>query len=228
MTSNVRLEARKLTKVYQTPTGGLEVFKELDFAPEPGSLTALVGASGVGKSTLLHLLGTLDRPSSGSVFFEGRDIYQESRKNLARFRNRAVGFVFQFHHLLPELDAVENVMLPGWMAGSKGYELKKKAKDLLSRVGLENRAQHRPGEMSGGEQQRVAVARALINDPLVILADEPTGNLDGPTGEQLHDLLDSLVRERGQTTVVATHNPLLAGRASAVYRMEAGSLHLEG
>jgi lipoprotein-releasing system ATP-binding protein len=185
---------------------------------------AIVGASGAGKSTLLHILGTLDRPTAGTVHFGGEDVFRLPPAELARFRNRSVGFVFQFHHLVPELTALENVMLPGWMAGREGYELQEAARELLDAVGVGGRAEHRPTELSGGEQQRVAVARALVNEPLLLLADEPTGNLDIPTGEALHDLLERLVRERGQTTVVATHNPRLAERANAVYRMADGGL----
>jgi lipoprotein-releasing system ATP-binding protein len=220
------LRAEGLAKVFPTPRGDLTVLDELEFAPARGTLTAIVGASGAGKSTLLHILGTLDRPTRGTVRFEGRDVFGSPGDVLARFRNRSIGFVFQFHYLLPELDALENVILPGMMAGRERSELRKAGRSLLERVGLAERIEHRPSELSGGEQQRVAVARALINDPILLLADEPTGNLDAPTGEGLHELLERLVRERGQTTVVATHNERLAGRADAVYRMEGGRLLL--
>jgi len=226
MTSQApRLHTRDLGKIYAAPGGELEVITGLSFEPAVGQLTAIVGASGAGKSTLLHILGTLDRPTSGSVFYGEQDVFALSAADLARFRNHTVGFVFQFHHLLPELDARENVMLPGLIAGESGYSLQEKADRLLDRVGLGDRAEHRPQELSGGEQQRVAVARALVNDPAVLLADEPTGNLDRPTAEDLQALLKELVRERGQTTVVATHNDQLAARADAVYRMIGGTLH---
>jgi len=175
---------------------------------------------------LLHILGTLDRPTGGRVLVEGEDVFRLSGTALARFRNRAVGFVFQFHHLLPELTALENVTMPGLIAGRERYDLQEEGRRLLGIVGLEAREDHRPAQLSGGEQQRVAVARALVNGPKILLADEPSGNLDGPTGEALHELLDHLVRERGQTTIVATHNDRLAARADAVYRMERGKLHI--
>lgn len=219
------LVARGLGKVFSSPRGPLTVLEDLEFAPDAGTLTAIVGASGAGKSTLLHVLGTLERPTSGTVEYDGVDVSRKAGAVLARFRNRSIGFVFQFHYLLPELSALENVLLPGWMAGRSGYDLKAAAEDLLDRVGLSARAEHRPAELSGGEQQRVAVARALVNRPRLVLADEPTGNLDAETGEGLHDLLARLVREQGQTMVVATHNERLAARADAVHRIEGGRLH---
>jgi len=226
MTSGtIQLEARGVVKTFKGPAGAVEVLQGLDFSPRPGSLVAIVGASGAGKSTLLHILGTLERPTSGSIQYEGQEVFSLASNELARFRNLKIGFVFQFHHLLPELTALENVTLPGLISGRPRYELREAGTRLLDAVGLSARAEHRPSELSGGEQQRVAVARALINDPLLLLADEPSGNLDGPTGEELHDLLERLVRERGQTTVVATHNQRLADRADAVYRMEGGKLH---
>ena len=220
------LRGEGLSKQFRTPRGSLTVLSELEFAPARGRLTAIVGASGTGKSTLLHILGTLDRPTGGRVLVEGEDVFRLSGTALARFRNRAVGFVFQFHHLLPELTALENVTMPGLIAGRERYDLQEEGRRLLGIVGLEAREDHRPAQLSGGEQQRVAVARALVNGPKILLADEPSGNLDGPTGEALHELLDHLVRERGQTTIVATHNDRLAARADAVYRMERGKLHI--
>ncbi len=198
----------------------------LSFRPPRGALTAIVGASGSGKSTLLHVLGTLDRPSGGRVLYNGRDVFGLSSGEVARFRNRSIGFVFQFHHLLPEFTALENVMMPGLMAGRARYDVQREALVLLERVGLVERREHRPGELSGGEQQRVAVARALINRPEVLLADEPSGNLDRANSLELQSLLEDLVRELGQSTVVATHDERLAGRAREVYRLEGGRLHL--
>ena len=220
------LEAEALGKNYPTPGGVLTVLQGLGLALRRGSITAIVGASGTGKSTLLHVLGTLDRPTAGHVRYEGRDLFQLSPRELARFRNQSVGFVFQFHHLLPEFNALENVMMPGLVARRPRVEVEAQAVNLLNRVGLAERMTHRPAELSGGEQQRVAVARALQNEPLVLLADEPSGNLDRDSSELLHDLLEGLVREKGQTTVVATHDERLAVRADEVYRLEGGSLHL--
>jgi lipoprotein-releasing system ATP-binding protein len=220
------LEADALTKSYDAPGGALTVLNNLSLALRRGSITAIVGASGAGKSTLLHVLGTLDRPSQGKVLYQGRDLFRLPPKEVARFRNRSVGFVFQFHHLLPEFSALENVMMPGLVARRPRAELEAQAANLLARVGLAERKDHRPAELSGGEQQRVAVARALVNEPLVLLADEPSGNLDRASSELLHDLLEALVREKGQTTLVATHDERLAVRADEVYRLEGGTLHL--
>jgi len=222
------LEVRGLGKVYPSPGGELTVLENLDFRPRPRTLTAIVGASGSGKSTLLHVLGTLDRPTAGTVTFGGRNVFALSSGERARFRNRSIGFVFQFHHLLPEFTALENVMMPGLIAGRKRYEVASEAVKLLESVGLADRAAHRPGELSGGEQQRVAVARALINRPVLLLADEPSGNLDRTNSEDLHALLARLVHERGQSTLVATHDERLAARADEVYRLEGGRLQPVG
>ncbi len=219
------LEVDGLGKVYASPGGDLVVLDALSFRPLRGALTAVVGASGTGKSTLLHILGALDRPTRGSVRVDGRDIFTLSSRDLARFRNRSIGFVFQFHHLLPEFSALENVMMPGLMAGRRRYDVEARAAALLDTVGLAGRAQHRPSELSGGEQQRVAVARALTNDPMLLLADEPSGNLDRTTSAELHGLIRRLVRERGQTALVATHDDRLAAQADEVYRLEGGKLH---
>jgi lipoprotein-releasing system ATP-binding protein len=223
--SGTLLEVRGLGKVYPSPGGDLVVLENLDFTPRPRTLTAIIGASGSGKSTLLHVLGTLDRPTAGTVLFEGRNVFATSSGDRARFRNRSIGFVFQFHHLLPEFTALENVMMPGLIAGRKRYEVASEAAKLLESVGLAGRSSHRPGELSGGEQQRVAVARALINRPVLLLADEPSGNLDRTSSEDLHALLAHLVHERGQTTLVATHDERLAARADEVYRLEGGKLY---
>jgi lipoprotein-releasing system ATP-binding protein len=217
-----------LCKVYPMPGEDLTVLSGLEFRPRKGRLTAIIGASGVGKSTLLHILGTLDRPTRGMVRYRGQDLFALSSGELARFRNTSIGFVFQFHHLLPEFTALENVMMPGLVGRGRWSEVEVKASKLLRQVGLEGRSGHRPAELSGGEQQRVAVARALLNDPLVLLADEPSGNLDRASSDELHDLLERLAREAGQTAVVATHDERLAVRAHEVYRLRGGRLHLLG
>ncbi|NNF05675.1 MAG: ABC transporter ATP-binding protein [Candidatus Eisenbacteria bacterium] len=222
------LRAEKLCKSFALPRRGrLDVLKDLDLDLGPGTLNAIVGASGSGKSTLLHVLGTLDRPTGGRVLFEDRDVFQLGGGELAKFRNASIGFVFQFHHLLPELSALENVYLPGMMSGRPVEELESEAESLLTRVGLKDRLDHRPGQLSGGEQQRAAVARALINRPAVLLADEPTGNLDGANAEALQELFVEIVADYGQATLVATHNEQLADRADAVYRIESGRVSLE-
>jgi lipoprotein-releasing system ATP-binding protein len=220
------LEAIDLGKCYPTPRGELVVLRGLSLGLRRGSLTAIVGASGVGKSTLLHVLGTLDRPTAGRVLYEGRDLFRLPAREVAGIRNRSVGFVFQFHHLLPEFTALENVMMPGLISRRGIDGVYAQAAGLLARVGLAERGDHRPAELSGGEQQRVAVARALMNQPLVLLADEPSGNLDRTSADALHELLLELVRETGQTTLVATHDERLAVRADEVYRLESGTLHL--
>jgi lipoprotein-releasing system ATP-binding protein len=224
--NNTVIQAEGLTKSYAAPGGALTVLHNLSLNLRRGSITAIVGASGAGKSTLLHVLGTLDRPTQGKVLYDGRDLFQLPPKEVSKFRNRSVGFVFQFHHLLPEFSALENVMMPGLVARRPRADLETQAANLLARVGLAERKDHRPAELSGGEQQRVAVARALVNEPLVLLADEPSGNLDRASSELLHDLLEGLVREKGQTTLVATHDERLAVRADEVYRLEGGTLHL--
>jgi len=192
----------------------VEVLKGVDLTFFRGEKAAIVGASGVGKTTLLHTLGTLDRPTSGKVLYEGKDIYALNEKDLAQFRNREIGFVFQFHHLLPEFNALENTMMPCLIQGIPGKEAASRAETILALVGLKERLAHKPGELSGGEQQRVAVARALVLEPKVLLADEPTGNLDTRTGESVFDLLLELNRIKGVTLVVVTHNLKLAEKLS--------------
>jgi lipoprotein-releasing system ATP-binding protein len=192
----------------------VEVLKGVDLTFSAGEKAAIVGASGVGKTTLLHVLGTLDRPTAGKVLFEGKDIYSMNEKDLAFFRNREIGFVFQFHHLLPEFNALENTMMPCLIQGIPKKEAASRAEAILTLVGLNERFSHKPGELSGGEQQRVAVARALVLEPKVLLADEPTGNLDTKTGESVFDLLQELNRIKGVTLVVVTHNLKLAEKMS--------------
>ncbi len=205
----------------------LHVLNDIDLDIRTGEMLAIVGASGVGKSTLLHILGGLDRPTSGSVFYGSVDVFGLSSDRLARFRNEHVGFVFQFHHLLPEFSALENVMLPALIRGTEPAAAAENASKVLADVGLGGRTHHRPGELSGGEQQRVAVARALVLSPDAVLADEPTGNLDTHTGEAIHELLQNINKERGITFVIVTHNDRLAIRADRVLRMADGKLHQE-
>jgi lipoprotein-releasing system ATP-binding protein len=206
-----RIEVQKLGKSYLHGGKALPILWDIDLVLEPGDMVAVVGASGVGKSTFLQLLGTLDLPTSGSIKFNGEELTTMSGARLAEFRNRRIGFVFQFHHLLPEFTALENVMMPALIQGIASDRARRLAREILSRVGLSHRLTHRPGELSGGEQQRVALARAMVMEPSLLLADEPTGNLDRSTGEAIHQLFLDLNRERGSTLLVVTHNPELAG-----------------
>ena len=205
-----RIEVRKVGKAYVHGGEALPVLWDVDLSLEPGDMVAVVGASGVGKSTFLQILGTLDLPTSGSIQFDGEELTSMGATRLAEFRNRRIGFVFQFHHLLPEFTAVENVMMPALIQRVPGNQAKTRATDILKRVGLAHRLTHRPSELSGGEQQRVALARAMVLEPSLLLADEPTGNLDRVTGEAIHQLFVELNRERGSTLLVVTHNPDLA------------------
>lgn len=204
------LEVRDLCKSYRTGANTLEVLSGIDLDLQSGTTTALVGASGAGKSTLMHLLGALDRPTSGTVSFRGENIFRKNERQLAEFRNRSIGFVFQFHHLLPEFTAVENVMMPALIARIPRSKAREVAESLLEDVGLGHRMTHRPGELSGGEQQRVAIARALALAPELLLADEPTGNLDMKTSDGIHAMLTELQTKRGLTLVIVTHNERLA------------------
>jgi len=208
------IQVQMLFKSYGNGTKRVEVLKGVDLTFCRGEKAAIVGASGVGKTTLLHVLGTLDRPTAGKVLFEGKDIYTLNEKDLAFFRNREIGFVFQFHHLLPEFNALENTMMPCLIQGIPKEESVSRAEAILTLVGLKERFSHKPGELSGGEQQRVAVARALVLEPKVLLADEPTGNLDTKTGESVFDLLQELNRIKGVTLIVVTHNLKLAEKLS--------------
>jgi lipoprotein-releasing system ATP-binding protein len=216
------LEARDISKSFRTEAGELRVLNGISVGIKAGEMVGIIGASGAGKSTLLHILGALDRPTSGHVLFQGKDISTLDEKALARFRNMSIGFVFQFHHLLPEFSSLENVVLPGMIGGMDVRETQERAKEILGELGLSKRMRHRPGELSGGEQQRVAVARALIRNPQMVLADEPTGNLDTATGNDLFELFIELNRKKGITFVVVTHNKSLSDRCHRVLEMADG------
>lgn len=223
------LRARGVRRSYLGGDGSeLRVLRGVDLEVARGEAVAIVGASGAGKSTLLQILGALDRPDSGSVHLGGVEVAGLDSDGLASLRNRSVGFVFQFHHLLREFTAVENVMMPGLIGGRSREEARGRALEILREVGLEERLEHRPWQLSGGEQQRVAVARALANDPLVLLADEPSGNLDAHASEQLHDLLFRLREEHRLALVVVTHNRELAERADRILRLREGVLDVVG
>jgi lipoprotein-releasing system ATP-binding protein len=218
------LVARGLVKAYRTPAAELRVLQGADLQVAAGERVAIVGASGVGKSTLLHVLGTLDRADQGSLRIGGEDVFALAESERCLFRNRTLGFVFQFHHLLPEFTALENVAMPLLVARRPQAEAHATAARLLGEVGLAERLEHRPGMLSGGEQQRVAVARALAGSPRLLLADEPTGDLDSATAERLHALINELARSRGLAVVLATHNSALAGACDRVLRLDAGRL----
>jgi lipoprotein-releasing system ATP-binding protein len=214
------LEARDLSKTYRNAEVPVPVFSNLDLKVDRGEMLAVVGPSGIGKSTLLHLLGGLDRPDSGTIRVAERTLTEMNADDLARFRNRQVGFVFQFHHLLPEFTAVENVAMPGWIGRMRTEEALHMAAALLEELGLQARGRHFPNQLSGGEQQRVAIARALLTDPILFLADEPTGNLDHATSERVFDLMRECHQKRGLTSVIVTHNPDLASRCDRVFEMK--------
>ena len=222
--SDLLMHIENLRRWFPTGDGSIEVLRGVDFLLRPRERVAILGNSGVGKSTLLHIMGTLDHPSEGRVLFRGEDVFAKSPEEIAQLRNRHLGFIFQFHHLLPEFTALENVMMPALIRRVDREEAAKAATVLLDEVGLGRRLHHRPGELSGGEQQRVAVARALVVNPDVVLADEPTGNLDSHTGENIHDLLKDINRKKGVTFVIVTHNDKLAVRADRVLRMTDGTL----
>jgi lipoprotein-releasing system ATP-binding protein len=218
------LEVKNLYKSYGSGHAKVEVLKGIDLTIGIGDTVALVGPSGAGKSTLLHVMGTIDRPTSGTVLFEGKEIFTLADQPLAAFRNRSIGFVFQFHHLLPEFSALENVMMPLLIAGTKRPEATGRAHELLADVGLGHRVTHRPGELSGGEQQRVAIARALVGSPRLLLADEPTGNLDMKTSEEVHQLLYSIQEKTGISLVIVTHNERLAAGMKRIIRFVDGKI----
>lgn len=212
------IEAKDIRKGF----GSLEVLKGVSFSAQKGEVVSIVGASGAGKTTLLQILGTLSRPDCGALEIDGKDVLKMDEKQLSAFRCRKIGFVFQAHHLLPEFSALENVMMPALIAGRKTSEAKQSALDLLERVGLSDRADHKPSQLSGGEQQRTAIARALINKPAVLLADEPTGNLDSATKQEIHKLLFSLRDSLGQTIILVTHDPQLAALCDRSLEMRDG------
>lgn len=212
------LKAEQINKKY----GSLPVLKGVDIDIQKGEIVSIVGSSGAGKSTLLHILGTLDKADSGKIWLNGQQIDQLTGKKLAAFRNSQIGFVFQFHHLLPEFSALENVCIPGWISGKKKKELTNRAMELLTTLGLGNRADHKPQQLSGGEQQRVAVARALINNPSIVFADEPTGNLDSIHAKELHDLFLQLRNDLQQTFLIVTHNEELASMSDRILHMKDG------
>jgi lipoprotein-releasing system ATP-binding protein len=218
------LEVRDLNKSYESGDQRLEILTGLSLAVNAGDMVGITGVSGSGKSTLLHLIGGMDKPDSGSVRILDKELLGQSPAALSDFRNKTIGFIFQFHHLLPEFTALENVMMPLLIRGVSTPEAAASAKALLGEVGLEKRGHHRPGELSGGEQQRVALARALIGDPRLLLADEPTGNVDPHTGEAIGKLFRSLHDKRGLASIIVTHNMQLARICSRVYRLENGQL----
>lgn len=207
--------------------GNLKVLKGVDFNAKQAEVVSIMGASGAGKSTLLQILGTLSTPDSGTLMIDGTDVTTMDQKHLADFRNRRIGFVFQFHHLLPEFTALENVMIPAFIAHRPEKEVKHRAMELLTELGLRDRASHKPSELSGGEQQRVAIARALINNPAIIFADEPSGNLDSVTKEEIHNLFLSLRDKFGQTVVIVTHDPSLAKLCDRTLYMKDGQFSME-
>ncbi len=220
-----QLIAEDLHKGFQTGSGGrLEVLEGVSLTVNAGEVVAIIGDSGTGKTTLLHLLGALDRPDRGTVSYDGKDIFQQNDDSLSRWRNRSVGFIFQFHHLLPEFSALENVAMPALIGGKALRRAQQRATALLTQLGLEARLEHRPSELSGGEQQRVAVARALMNQPALVLADEPTGSLDTRTAGALHEELLSLSRTYNQAFVIATHNPALSELCDRVLVLQGGKL----
>ena len=221
---NILIYTNVLAKSYQLGKNKVAIFENLSLKINHGEMIAIVGPSGAGKSTLLHLLGGLDSPTSGSVIMDGFDIYKLSDVDLARMRNKDIGFVFQFHHLLPEFSAVENTMMPLLISGQSQKASRERATNILTRVGLRERLEHRPGELSGGEAARVALARALVREPKLLLADEPTGNLDSRTGEEIHQLLKLMHRECSLTSVIVTHNERLAAICSRVLHLEDGRL----
>jgi len=214
------LKATDIHKSY----GSLEVLKGVDLLIEKGEIVSIAGSSGAGKSTLLHILGTLDLADKGSIIIDNVNVNKLKGKKLAAFRNEHIGFVFQFHHLLPEFSAIENICIPAWIAGKKNKEVERRAEELLELLNLKNRGEHKPGELSGGEQQRVAVARALINNPSVVMADEPTGNLDSANAKELHNLFIDLRNRFHQTFLIVTHNEELAQLSDRLLHMKDGKI----
>ena len=214
------LSAKNISKSY----GDLQVLKDVSIEIAKGEIVSIVGSSGAGKSTLLHILGTLDKPDKGEVTLQNQQIEKLTGNALSKFRNKHIGFIFQFHHLLPEFSALENVCIPGWIAKTKKAEVEARAKEILELLGLADRINHKPHELSGGEQQRVAVARALINKPDIIMADEPTGNLDSNNGRELHQLFMQLRDQYSQTFLIVTHNEELAKMSDRIVHMKDGQI----
>jgi len=212
------LKGKNITKSY----GDLQVLKDIDLQIEKGEIVSIVGASGAGKSTLLHILGALDTPDAGDILLKGKNLFKMNNSQMARFRNQNIGFVFQYHNLLPEFTALENVCIPGYIAGKSNVQVEKEAVRILSLLGLESRMEHKPSEMSGGELQRTAVARALVNGPEIVFADEPSGNLDSKNAGELHNLFFKLREQLNQTFVIVTHNEQLAGMADRTLEIKDG------
>lgn len=223
MTASTLLRATHISKKY----GDLQVLKDVSLELNRGEIVSIVGSSGAGKSTLLHILGTLDRPDSGTLELQDTPLHELKGSKLAAFRNRHMGFIFQFHHLLPEFTALENICIPAWIAGTPKKEAAEKASILLEKLGLAGRGHHRPTELSGGEQQRVAVARALINQPALVLADEPTGNLDSQHARELHELFLQLRDDLGNSFLIVTHNQELAGMSDRILHMKDGEITVQ-
>jgi lipoprotein-releasing system ATP-binding protein len=217
------IQTKDLTKIYSTPASQIAVFESLNLRVQQGRIVAVVGPSGAGKSTLLHLLGGLDHPTRGSVFIGNENIFDWSPEQLAGFRNKYIGFVFQFHHLLPEFTALENTMMPRIIRGVPRQNAEREARKILERVGLASRMTHKVGEISGGEQQRVAIARALVGRPRLLLADEPTGNLDHRTGMTIFDMIRELHAERALTSIIVTHNEKIASQCDEIWELDAGA-----
>lgn len=220
--SSVILSTKCITKAYQMEQARLEVLKGVDISINKGDAICIMGVSGAGKSTLLHILGTLDMPSLGKVYYKGEDLTRKSDDQLAEFRNKKMGFVFQFHHLLPELSAIENISLPARVGGQNKVDAEKKAEQLLDLLGLKKRGHHYPSELSGGERQRVAIARALVNNPEILFADEPSGNLDSENGRIIQDLFFELQKSLGLTLIVVTHDQEFADRFPKLYKLKNG------
>ena len=228
LNNSLILKAEGVCKSFKSGDAVLEILKNLNINVKKGELVAIVGVSGVGKSTLLHILGLLDSPTSGKIFYEGTNVSGLKENEIARFRNEKIGFVFQFHHLLSEFSALENVMIPALIKGLKKQEARERAEGILKKVGLSERFEHKPGELSGGEQQRVAIARALVMKPAVIFADEPTGNLDQKTGESVFEILKKLNKESKETFIIVTHNQALAKQADRILELKDGKLEDAG
>ena len=227
MSKNMIIDCQKVSKTYREGKVELTVFSDISLQVDAGETVAIVGTSGAGKTTLLNMLGGLDRPSQGTVVIAGEDIHRFREARRCRFRNRHLGFVYQFHHLLPEFTALDNVALPCALGGMRIRDAHDRAREILGRVGLAQRLEHKPGELSGGERQRVAIARALVNEPDCVLMDEPTGNLDDTTGEQVQDLILELREQLNTAFVVVTHDRALAARMGQVYRLDHGGLARE-